>query len=474
MTASVSHHETGFGLNVLNSVRELQQQGLWCDARLQCNDGRVLCVHRILLSAVSPYFREKFAQHFVDINVAFSSNVMSQLVKYCYSGEISISTKISLDVYLAAREFQLDSLYSTAEQHLLANLDSVANSQRFKELEVDALTHLLEHLPLATNSQLNAMLRGLLSWLEFDQGRRVSAFASIMVKLGQKYVPREYYNIKVPLIETHAETPTNRSLRGSRYILLDDDVYTYSGQQLEKVDWKALQAERSKAGCELVVPLSRPAGLFLSGHRKSDGSIRLARHWFNGSLSQGDVKAVSANQMYAVDCANNIRSLQVNCGNALLSGTGKAVPQQLDSVHNVSADGAGRLIVYGSNEAQGRTVAYATPGPRLELEAPDRVAQALDIVHIEGTQILYQVWSGHIEEMHISAGNVVPRWPKRIIFLPNESQVRRVLHPFCDKNGLVVVVQDVWSSRQSVLRYSKNQWEILLQQDAHKLERIVM
>lgn len=475
MTASISHHETAFGLNVLNSVRELQQQGLWCDAKIRCNDGRVLCVHRILLSAVSPYFREKFAQQYVEINVDFSSDVMTQLVKYCYSGEISISTKISLDVYLAARKFQLDSLLLTTERHILSNLESAVNSQRFAELDADSQNELLEHLPMMTSKQLNVMLRGLVNWLEHDQPGRIMAFASIMMKLGKRYVPREYYNVKAPLkavenVDISASPPQSRT----RYMVLHNDVYTYTGEQLHKIDWQGIVSEREKASCELVVPLCKQAGLFLTGRRKADGYIRLDRHWFNGSLSQGDVRSVSSNQMYAVDCTNSIRSLRVNSGLALMADTGKSVPESIDRVFNISADDCGRLLIYGSNEKVGKTLTYARPGPELVIEAPDRLGQALDIVHIAGTQIVYQVWSGHIEEMHITAEHSLPRWPKRMIFLPKESQVNRVLHPFCDQDGLVVLVQDVWSSRQSILRYSRNQWEILLQQDAQKLEHSVI
>ncbi|XP_022644311.1 uncharacterized protein LOC111243279 [Varroa destructor] len=469
MTASVSHHEEAFGLNVLNSVREMQQQGAWCDARITCANGRVLCVHRVLLAAVSPYFREKFAQQYVNINVQFGSDVMIQLVKYCYSGEISIGIKISLDIYLAARKFQLHALYATAERHLLNNLESIVSSGRFRGLDVEAFEQVVEHLPISNARQISMIFRALVSWLEYDHNGRLPWFASMMTRIGEKYGSKGYYNFRI-LAKDHKEplqslqTITCRT----KYMLLRDAIYSYEDSVLNEVQWSDLMCERKKPNCALVVPLCLQAGLFLSVHKTNDGRLRLSRHWYGSTIAHGDIKVVTQNQMYVVDCKNAVRILRVDSGQFLMADTSKRVPAALDQIYNISADQYDRLVIYGSRDGQ-KMLTYDCAGASLTLEEPDRVARALDVVHIPGTQILYQVWSGHLEEIHITKDRCVPRWPKRVIFLPKDTQVRRILHTFCDKQGIVILVQDVWSSRHSVLRYSQNQWEMLLQLDGLEL-----
>ncbi|XP_071179706.1 zinc finger protein 271-like [Mytilus edulis] len=99
---------------------ELQQDGTFCDAGLECKDG-VIFVHKIVLMACrSPYLRNQLASESQGTRVYvslknYSLKTVCCLVQILYTGQLNVSQEIELNFRLLCETIGLDNIKSAAE-----------------------------------------------------------------------------------------------------------------------------------------------------------------------------------------------------------------------------------------------------------------------------------------------------------------------------------------------------------------------
>ncbi|XP_063417060.1 zinc finger protein 99-like isoform X2 [Mytilus trossulus] len=109
---------------------ELQQDGTFCDAGLECKDG-VIFVHKLVLMACrSPYLRNQLASesHGTRVYVSlknYSLKIVCCLVQTLYTGQSNISQENEVNFRLLCETIGIDNIKSAAEN--LIQVDQIVN-----------------------------------------------------------------------------------------------------------------------------------------------------------------------------------------------------------------------------------------------------------------------------------------------------------------------------------------------------------
>ena len=220
--------EHSYSSRLLARINEMRLREELCDVTLEVS-GTKIPVHKNILAGASPYFKIMFTGAFcetekkcVKIDGVFPSAV-SQLIEYCYSGNLLISVDTVQSLFEAASLFQMDSvcdiccdfmlkhitpanclgiqrfaeihgfskLYKKASRHILENFNLVVDEDEFFTLELDKMKWLLTNNEVDAESE-DAILDAALSWLKHDVEGRSQFFFDVLS------------NIRLPLLSNEA------------------------------------------------------------------------------------------------------------------------------------------------------------------------------------------------------------------------------------------------------------------------------
>lgn len=114
--------------SILPAIQEFQVRGLFCDVTLTTSGGRAIPVHKNILAAVSSYFQGLFRSEMKEVhehNVDFGSideSVVSDLLRFVYSGEISITRDNSKSLLQACNYLLIESFKRKFDKFLKSTL----------------------------------------------------------------------------------------------------------------------------------------------------------------------------------------------------------------------------------------------------------------------------------------------------------------------------------------------------------------
>lgn len=95
---------------IFEDYEKVFENGEFSDATIQCNGGRIIDVHRAILSARSEVFKDIFSEKkVVNVKCEFDKTVMWSVLMFIYSGKAHFKNR-ELDVFLAADHFKLPRL----------------------------------------------------------------------------------------------------------------------------------------------------------------------------------------------------------------------------------------------------------------------------------------------------------------------------------------------------------------------------
>ncbi|CAC5405921.1 unnamed protein product [Mytilus coruscus] len=123
---------------------ELQQEGTFCDAGLECKDG-VIFVHKLVLMACkSPYLRNQLASESQGTRVYvslknYSLKTVCCLVQTLYTGQLNISKENKVNFRLLCQTIGLNNIKSAAENFIQQdqNIYEVQNINPFCAVQVE-------------------------------------------------------------------------------------------------------------------------------------------------------------------------------------------------------------------------------------------------------------------------------------------------------------------------------------------------
>ena len=244
----------------LGIMAELWRESKLCDVTLEL-DGHIFPAHRVVLAGSSPYFAAMFAG---SMEESFASSVtlhtitpgaLQQLLEYCYTSVISVTTDNVQDLLPAADilqlswvrqvccEFmknQLDSnnclgicafanTYSCAELQLAASSYAqqhfleVLEGGEFLELGQTELAELLQSEDLSVQSE-EQVYESVIKWVEHDVVARQTQLASVLKHVRLPLLERSYLVSRVgtePLIRT-CESCRDLVDEAKNYLLLPE------------------------------------------------------------------------------------------------------------------------------------------------------------------------------------------------------------------------------------------------------------
>ncbi|XP_060874116.1 kelch-like protein 2 isoform X2 [Metopolophium dirhodum] len=118
-----SHPAEVFGV-----LQSLRIDEMFCDVKLETDDGTVIFGHKVVLVSASPYFRAMFTS-FEERNKdciiikELNSTILQLLINYIYTGEIIVNEENVKDLLAAAGLIQLDYIKASCEEFLQIQLN---------------------------------------------------------------------------------------------------------------------------------------------------------------------------------------------------------------------------------------------------------------------------------------------------------------------------------------------------------------
>ncbi|XP_078572528.1 kelch repeat and BTB domain-containing protein 2-like [Branchiostoma floridae x Branchiostoma japonicum] len=123
-----SYQDESYLHGFLGTVGDLQKAGVLQDVVLEIEGRRFPC-HRLVLSAVSPYFRAMFTSDMAEsrqktvVLQGFDSGVFGDILSYIYSGTLHVSLDKVQPLYQAADLLQLDYVRDTCSSYMAMNVE---------------------------------------------------------------------------------------------------------------------------------------------------------------------------------------------------------------------------------------------------------------------------------------------------------------------------------------------------------------
>ena len=197
-------------------LAEFRHQGLLCDILL-CVENKEIRAHRVILAAVSPYFRAMLlgkltesSQNRVVLN-DFDAATIESIVQYAYTGEVEINEFNVQSILYASALLQIDKvkevccgfllkvldvcnclgirslaetlscheLFEIAQQFVVDHFGDVLKQEEFSFQPYESLKCLVDCKFLNTSNE-EEVLRGVLAWLHFCPSERQAHALSLL------------------------------------------------------------------------------------------------------------------------------------------------------------------------------------------------------------------------------------------------------------------------------------------------------
>ncbi|XP_047248185.1 kelch-like protein 12 [Girardinichthys multiradiatus] len=151
---------TPLGDYITHGLKQLLDAQQLCDVTLLVEGKKFMC-HRVLLAAVSPYFRAMFTSPLVESRLSeirleeVTPSVMETVIQFVYTGEAGLSLETAEDLFVAANRLQVMPLQDLCSRFLFEHLSvenclgmySLARSHHDQLLLRASLRLVAQHFP---------------------------------------------------------------------------------------------------------------------------------------------------------------------------------------------------------------------------------------------------------------------------------------------------------------------------------------
>lgn len=132
------------GMRLLKTLNKNRQSGHpSCDLRISNKSGSTFAVHKAVLVASSPYFDAMLSSNFAEsrdikVELPFSTAAISTILDYIYSGTITLSTDVVLELLHAADFLLMDNLKGPIVNFICADYRDAFSEKNVDQLGIDA------------------------------------------------------------------------------------------------------------------------------------------------------------------------------------------------------------------------------------------------------------------------------------------------------------------------------------------------
>ncbi|CAG2115853.1 unnamed protein product, partial [Medioppia subpectinata] len=235
--------------NVCSVLKRFKKDSKFCDFQLKV-DEKIFNVHRVVLSASSPYFEALFSNDLIEKESKFveikdiSSKIFDVLLEYIYSGEVAINGDNVQELVSAANRLELTEIVSICCQYMNRQLDpincigilrfaeflsctslrfdskryierhfaEVIKEEEFFDLPKDLLKGFLRSEGLSIDNEFQ-VLEATVKWIIKDQSNRFQHFDELMDCVRIPVIP-------IKQLESFINNCNNEELRAKLELVL--------------------------------------------------------------------------------------------------------------------------------------------------------------------------------------------------------------------------------------------------------------
>ncbi|XP_068083909.1 kelch-like protein 10 [Anabrus simplex] len=114
---------------VPKSWRVLRKEHLLCDGIINCSDGEKVLVHRVLMCAVSPYFKTAFTSCLnqesngkTEVNVTIPRRILETILDFAYTGKCDVTWENVRELLPAAEKYDVNGVIQQCSSFLMKEL----------------------------------------------------------------------------------------------------------------------------------------------------------------------------------------------------------------------------------------------------------------------------------------------------------------------------------------------------------------
>ena len=222
--------DSSHGGELLRGLNELRKTKTFCNVFLKTRtEHQGFPVHREVLVAVSPYFKELCENDFATgsskeiVLEELTPSILVLIIEYLYTGELTITAENSQDIFNAAVLLQLRTLGTVSENYLVksvspqnclqvmalaqkcdshrllekarqymgANFTKVVDSSDFTSIQAKDLKAVISSDFLVISSE-NEVFEAVKRWIESDREQRLRYVPLLMSQVRFRFLPREF------------------------------------------------------------------------------------------------------------------------------------------------------------------------------------------------------------------------------------------------------------------------------------------
>ena len=214
---------------MFDALDEFRKEGLFCDVVINCEDGGSFKCHRVVLAAVSPYFKAMFRVNMLERSQSgilikgVDSKSFQSLVTYAYKGEVitnfdSIISLLSaanmlrfddveksciellnknlnvtncIDICAIAEALNYEELFRVAEIFIIKNFRWLARHSKFSEMTSAQLESVISNDTLRIASE-SEVYQAVLTWVKYEPEARCKHLFGLMQHVRFTSMNRKY------------------------------------------------------------------------------------------------------------------------------------------------------------------------------------------------------------------------------------------------------------------------------------------
>ncbi|KAK9502762.1 hypothetical protein O3M35_011472 [Rhynocoris fuscipes] len=250
---------------------DLRKKNLFCDAIIESADNKCFRVHRVILAAASDYFRAVFTSPLSvpssNVCIKRPSNVIENIIQYCYTGNCNVNSKNVEALLPAADELGILGLLDLCLNYLLRSinvtncwgihvfcknyfchevaekareftlthfLEFMKETNEFVALSVDDLVDILsdDHLGVRKEEQVFTAVD---LWIQHDPNSRQSHAGRLLRCVRVNFLEKEFYN-RVVLSSSYIANMSPNDINVMNIIAAEPMVKVWTDTRTREVD----------------------------------------------------------------------------------------------------------------------------------------------------------------------------------------------------------------------------------------------
>ncbi|XP_029347586.1 ring canal kelch homolog isoform X3 [Acyrthosiphon pisum] len=227
-------------VEIFKVLQSLRWDEMFCDFKLETDDGKIICGHKVILASASPYFHAMFKNceeknQYLVIMKQLDSTALQLLVNFIYSGEITVTEnnlqlqevkeacchflqtqmcpKNCIAINALADLHSCTKLLRSSELYILQHFSDMVEGDEFLSLSSEQMVKLIACDELKVPSE-EKVFESVIRWIKYDLDSRKGILPQLMEHVRLPLTSKDYILKKI------VEEPlVNNCLKSKDYVI---------------------------------------------------------------------------------------------------------------------------------------------------------------------------------------------------------------------------------------------------------------